>query len=83
MHRDIKPNNILVDPENGMIKLADFGLSRRFTYPLKTYTKGIVTLVYRAPELLMDSGDYSPSIDMWSVGCIFYYLTHGRLPFFG
>jgi serine/threonine protein kinase len=52
MHRDLKPQNLLIDG-NGVIKLADFGLARAFGLPVKTYTHEVVTLWYRAPEILL------------------------------
>eukprot|EP00924_Labyrinthula_sp_SR-Ha-C_P016895 maker-scaffold_6-snap-gene-18.44-mRNA-1 protein AED:0.01 eAED:0.01 QI:249/1/1/1/0.5/0.33/3/974/370 len=78
LHRDLKPQNILLSSK-GIIKIADFGLSRALGLPLKQYTKEVVTLWYRAPELLlasdswMESGGsyYGPGVDVWSIGCIF------------
>lgn len=70
LHRDLKPQNLLIDRE-GHIKLADFGLARAFTLPLRTYTHEVVTLWYRAPELLLGSRFYTMAIDVWSLGCIF------------
>lgn len=70
VHRDLKPSNILVF-ENGWIKLADFGLARAFQIPVHTYTHDVVTLWYRAPEILLGEDHYTPAVDMWSVGCIF------------
>ncbi|KAG8854549.1 Cyclin-dependent kinase catalytic subunit [Tulasnella sp. 330] len=69
LHRDLKPQNLLIDGE-GNLKLADFGLARAFGIPLRTYTHEVVTLWYRAPEVLLGSRHYSTAIDMWSVGCI-------------
>lgn len=71
MHRDLKPQNILVDVSHTNVKVADFGLARSFLPPFKAYTDKVVTLWYRAPELLLGVSSYSTGIDMWSVGCIF------------
>ncbi|KAI9004149.1 kinase-like domain-containing protein [Gaertneriomyces semiglobifer] len=70
LHRDLKPQNLLID-QQGMLKLADFGLARAFGVPLRAYTHEVVTLWYRAPEILLGSKHYSTGVDMWSVGCIF------------
>lgn len=55
----------------GILKICDMGLSRKFSSPIHPYTSNVVTLWYRAPELLLGSDIYSCPIDMWSVGCIF------------
>ncbi|KAM5308690.1 cyclin-dependent kinase 3 isoform 2-T2 [Glossophaga mutica] len=70
IHRDLKPQNLLIN-ELGAIKLADFGLARAFGVPLRTYTHEVVTLWYRAPEILLGSKFYSTAVDIWSIGCIF------------
>lgn len=80
LHRDLKPQNLLINRE-GVLKLADFGLARAFGIPVKNYTHEVVTLWYRAPDILMGSKKYSTSVDIWSVGCIFAELVN-RKPLF-
>lgn len=75
IHRDIKPDNLLLS-KSGVLKICDFGMSRYFTVPMRPYTKGVVTLWYKAPELLV-STPYDLSIDMWSAGCIIYEMATG------
>lgn len=74
IHRDLKPSNILVKMGNknqgGRIALADFGLARRYQEPAFAMTLPVVTLWYRAPELLFGESCYGPAVDMWSIGCI-------------
>jgi len=70
IHRDIKPQNLLIDTE-GNIKLADFGLARAFTVPMRQYSHDIVTLWYRAPEILLGEEQYGLGVDIWSVGAVF------------
>lgn len=69
IHRDMKPQNLLLNRQ-GLIKICDFGLARAFTIPLRNYTHEVVTLWYRAPEILLGSQLYSLPIDIWSTGCI-------------
>uniref|UniRef100_A0A0C9RYV4 cyclin-dependent kinase n=1 Tax=Wollemia nobilis TaxID=56998 RepID=A0A0C9RYV4_9CONI len=69
LHRDLKTSNLLFN-NKGELKICDFGLARQYGSPLKTYTQLVVTLWYRAPELLLGIKKYSTAIDMWSVGCI-------------
>lgn len=77
LHRDLKPQNLLINRE-GALKLADFGLARAFGIPVRSYTHEVVTLWYRAPDVLMGSRKYSTPVDIWSVGCIFAEMTNGR-----
>ena len=80
LHRDLKPQNLLID-KDGIIKVADFGLARSFGIPIKTLTHEILTLWYRAPEILLGQKEYSTPVDMWSIGLIFYEMAH-RKPLF-
>lgn len=82
LHRDLKPQNLLIDQE-GHIKLADFGLARTFGVPVRTYTHEIVTLWYRAPEILLGTKLYSNAVDVWSLGCIFAEMATRRALFPG
>jgi len=77
LHRDLKPPNLLINRE-GQLKLADFGLARAFGIPVRSYTHEVVTLWYRAPDVLMGSRRYSTPVDVWSVGCIFAEMSNGR-----
>ncbi|KAF6344196.1 cyclin dependent kinase 11B [Rhinolophus ferrumequinum] len=70
LHRDLKTSNLLLS-HAGILKVGDFGLAREYGSPLKAYTPVVVTLWYRAPELLLGAKEYSTAVDMWSVGCIF------------
>lgn len=74
LHRDIKPQNILVSNDLEAVKLADFGLSRVINVPFREMSNEIVTLWYRAPELLLGAKDYGISVDLWSLGCVFHEL---------
>ncbi|KAL2941902.1 Cyclin-dependent kinase E-1 [Bienertia sinuspersici] len=79
IHRDLKPSNILVmgdGEEQGVVKIADFGLARVYQAPLKALADNgvVVTIWYRAPELLLGAKHYTSAVDMWAVGCIFAEL---------
>ena len=78
MHRDIKWSNLLIN-NKGILKVADFRLAN---YCSKSHrqqlTSRVVTLWYRPPELLLGSTDYGPSVDLWSVGCVFAEVLLGK-----
>ncbi|KAA8497064.1 Cyclin-dependent kinase 2 [Porphyridium purpureum] len=80
LHRDLKPQNLLID-RWGILKLADFGLARAFGIPVRHYTHEVVTLWYRAPEILLGARKYSTPVDIWSIGCIFAEMVT-RQPLF-
>ncbi|KII75149.1 Cyclin-dependent kinase 9 [Thelohanellus kitauei] len=81
IHRDIKASNILIN-KNGIIKLADFGLARplftrenaEYNGRRRQYSGNVVTLWYRAPELLLGDRHYGPGVDVWSAGCVMMEL---------
>ncbi|KAI8848695.1 kinase-like domain-containing protein [Chytridium lagenaria] len=77
LHRDLKPQNLLINKKLEL-KLADFGLARAFGIPVRSYSHEVVTLWYRAPDVLMGSRQYSTSIDLWSAGCILAEMASGR-----
>ncbi|KAL3524681.1 hypothetical protein ACH5RR_013053 [Cinchona calisaya] len=78
LHRDIKASNLLID-NNGTLKIADFGLSNIYQpKPKRPLTSRVVTLWYRAPELLLGSTDYGVGIDLWSAGCLLGEMFVGR-----
>ena len=80
LHRDLKPQNFLIDKSTNKLKLADFGLARAFGIPVRAYTHEVVTLWYRAPEILLGVRHYSTPVDVWSIGCIFAeMINHGPL----
>jgi serine/threonine protein kinase len=62
----------------GRIKLADFGLARAVALPIRTYTHEVITLWYRAPEILLGAKLYTATVDIWSLGCIFAEMVRRR-----
>lgn len=76
-HRDIKPQNLLLDPETGILKLCDFGSAKHLVKgePNVAY---ICSRYYRAPELIFGAIDYTTKIDVWSAGCVLAELLLGQ-----
>ncbi|XP_051128466.1 probable serine/threonine-protein kinase At1g54610 isoform X2 [Andrographis paniculata] len=78
LHRDIKGSNLLID-DDGVLKIADFGLATIFDPNNKQpMTSRVVTLWYRPPELLLGATDYGVGVDLWSAGCILAELFAGK-----
>lgn len=71
--QDMKPNNLLLT-QDGVLKIADFGLARDWGDPGKAMTSQVVTRWYRSPELLYGAQEYTYAVDIWAVGCIFAEL---------
>ncbi|CAD8111379.1 unnamed protein product [Paramecium primaurelia] len=76
-HRDIKPQNILVNPINHVLKICDFGSAKRLVAgePNVAY---ICSRYYRAPELIFGATEYTTAIDMWSIGCVIAEMLLGE-----
>ncbi|KAI8093856.1 kinase-like domain-containing protein [Halteromyces radiatus] len=68
-HRDIKPQNLLLDPSSGILKLCDFG-SAKALVPGEPNVSYICSRYYRAPELIFGATTYTVAIDIWSAGCV-------------
>lgn len=76
-HRDIKPQNLLIHPTTGVLKLIDFG-SAKILVPGEPNVSYICSRYYRAPELIFGATNYSTAIDVWSTGCVMAELMLGQ-----
>lgn len=76
-HRDIKPQNLLVNPHTHQLKICDFG-SAKMLVPGETNISYICSRYYRAPELIFGATEYTTAIDIWSVGCVLAELLLGH-----
>ena len=83
LHRDLKPAYILINTQ-GVVKIGDLGLARMIFEPLQplfTGDKVVVTIWYRAPELLLGTRHYNKAVDIWAIGCVMAELA-GLRPIF-
>ena len=88
MHRDLKPANLLLSEvpnlENYrrvLLKIGDFGLAKPAEFPCPPMTKEIMTIYYRAPEVMLNNLKYDDSIDLWSAGTIIFEMLTGQIMF--
>uniref|UniRef100_UPI003AACBAE4 SNF related kinase b n=1 Tax=Centroberyx gerrardi TaxID=166262 RepID=UPI003AACBAE4 len=80
VHRDLKPENVVFFPQQGAVKLTDFGFSNLFQ-PGKMLATSCGSLAYSAPEILLGEEYDAPAVDIWSLGVILYMLVCGVPPF--
>nr|BAG12775.1 putative casein kinase II alpha subunit [Sorogena stoianovitchae] len=81
MHRDVKPQNIIVDHEKKILKLIDWGLAE-FYHPGQDYNVRVASRFFKGPELLVDDTYYDYSLDVWSAGAMFASMIFKKEPFF-
>jgi casein kinase II subunit alpha len=80
-HRDIKPQNIVIDHPNRKFRLVDWGLAE-FYIPNKNYTPIVSTRYFKGPELLVGIKEYDYAVDMWATGCVFSAMIFRRMYMF-
>ena len=83
MHRDIKPQNLLIDPTCHVLKVCDFGSAKKIDEENKQSVSYITSRYYRAPECMVGSRDYGTAIDIWSAACVIGELILGKPLFKG
>ncbi|KHJ42636.1 kinase domain protein [Trichuris suis] len=81
MHRDVKPHNVMIDHEEGKLRLIDWGLAE-FYHPGDEYNVRVASRYFKGPELLVDFHYYDYSLDMWSLGCMLASMIFRKEPFF-
>jgi len=81
MHRDVKPNNIMIDHKTRQLRLIDWGLAE-FYFPEKDYNVRVASRYFKSPELLVDYQYYDYSLDIWSLGCVMAGMIFMKEPFF-
>lgn len=75
-HRDIKPQNILIDPKTHLVKICDFGSAKRLS-PSEPNVSYICSRYYRAPELIFGATNYTVAVDIWSTACVVAEMLTG------
>jgi serine/threonine protein kinase len=83
IHRDIKPANIMLSHSTGIMKVIDYGMAKEIEFEDRPMTNEVGSLYYRAPELLLGSKRYDFSVDVWSLGCVFYEMLTRKVLFKG
>ena len=81
MHRDVKPQNLIINPQKKELRLIDWGLAE-FYIPEQDYNVRVASRYFKGPELLVDDVYYDYSLDIWSLGCMFAGMIFKKEPFF-
>lgn len=81
MHRDVKPHNVMIDHENKVLRLIDWGLAEYY-HPGTEYNVRVASRYFKGPELLVDFRLYDYSLDLWSFGCMLASMVFKKEPFF-